>query len=101
MEIKQRIEVYTSEIQKSLVESDWDALNALLLGRQEELENFFCQLGGSDKNKELVTWIQGIQLQDDKFSHLIQEKRKFLEKEVSSLKQGKKSVQSYLQVKAE
>ncbi len=94
-EIVRSLSNYAECIGKYLSVGDWERLNITLQERQKVLDVFFSQLNPVDKEAKIVSLILQIQAEDVVFLRLLKSQKHELEKQFTSLKQGRKSVKAY------
>jgi hypothetical protein len=95
-EIVRSLSSYSECIEKHLSVGDWEGLNTTLQERQEVLEGFFSQLNPAvGIEAKVVDLILQIQAEDSVFLRLLKSQKHELEKQFTSLKQGRKSVKAY------
>ncbi len=94
MDIVKSLSSYAGYIEKHLSEGDWEGLNITLQKRQEVLEAFFSQ-PNEGKEPKVADLILKIQAEDIMFLKLLKDQKLELEKQFTSLKQGRKLVKVY------
>ena len=86
---------YKKSIQKKISEEEWDALNHILKERQSALEVFFSKLEDIPNKSKEIEMIKKIQMDDAGFLRLIQDQKTKMKKQLTDLKQGRKSIKAY------
>lgn len=86
---------YKKSIQKKISEEEWEALNHVLKERQSALEIFFSKLEFTSNKCKVIEMIKKIQIEDAGFLSLIQDQRMKMKKQLTDLKQGRKSIKAY------
>jgi len=91
----EELTAFSGRIRLAIDAEEWEALNKLLLQRQNFLEDFLGQIRDSQQNPSLIFALQSMQRDDEQFLAEIQSRKAVMQKEVAMLSQGRKHIKAY------
>jgi len=91
------VNTFYDKIKQVILDSAWDDLNVLLKQRQDFLGDFFVKADGLSLPDQVIQAIKRIQSDDLLSTQTLKDKKRVLEKQYLSLKQGRNSIKAYKQ----
>lgn len=86
---------FTSEIDECIRQSSWEVLADVLASRQQYLEQVLALPIPKKDLDEVRRLVEGVLAQDGEFQIKIQQHKKLLAEQVSSLERGRRAVRAY------